>query len=227
MRFNATIALLLALSACGKFSAKLITPALPKVEIADVPAPPAPTIIVEKGSNLRAIATTAYHHETFSSFLGLINGISKPERLQAGATLKTPSLPAALRDAGLDPQYQPAINAISKAWADLSAILPNYIQARNDSSVKDGGKFSVPDQIKSTLLTCAETLDAASDALSHPAAGHSAPRSAIKKFAGASASLQAFAKGRVESLDYDTYFVEQEFGIGFTNLLFWVQSHHK
>ena len=107
MRLNVTIALLLVLSGCDKKHAKIIVPPLPKVEIADVPSPPTPTIIVEKGSNLRAIATAAYHHESFSGFVGQLNGISKPELLQAGATLKTPSLPVAFRDLGLDPQYQP------------------------------------------------------------------------------------------------------------------------
>ncbi len=207
--------------------AKLIVPPLPKVEIADVPAPATPTIIVEKGSNLRAIATAAYHHESFSGFVGQLNGISKPERLLAGATLKTPSLPVALRDAGLDPQYQPAVNALAKAWTDLVSILPDYILARNDAGTKDGGRFVVPAKIKAALLTCAETIDASTDALSHPQAGHVLPRSAIGKFAGASSSLQRFSQGFVESLDYDTYLVEQEFGMGFTNLLLWVQAHHK
>ncbi|MBB5035747.1 hypothetical protein [Prosthecobacter vanneervenii] len=222
------VALLLVLTGCSrKSTAKLIVPPLPKVEIADVPSPPTPSIIVEKGSNLRAIATAAYHHESFSSFVGQLNGISKPERLLAGAKLKTPSLPVALHDAGLDPQYQPAVNALSKSWTDLAAILPEYIHARYAARARDGDRFVVPEKIRKALLTCAEALDASAEALSHPQAGHVSPRSAIRQFAGASSSLQRFSQGFVESLDYDTYLVEQQFGIGFTNLLFWVQSHHK
>ena len=227
MRSNVIIALLLAVSGCGKIPAKIIVPPLPKVEIADVPTPATPTIIVEKGSNLRAIATAAYHHESFSDFVGQLNGISKPELLQAGATLKTPSLPVALRDAGLATQYQPAVNAMAKAWSELATVLPDYIRARNEAGAKDGGRFAVPAKIKIVLLTCAETIDASTDALNHPQAGHASPRSAIRQFAGASTSLQGFSDGFVESLDYDTYLVEQQFGMGFTNLLFWVQAHHK
>ena len=227
MRSNVVIALLLAVSGCGKIPAKSIVPPLPKVDIADVPSPATPTIIVEKDSNLRAIATAAYHHESFSGFVGQLNGISKPELLQAGATLKTPSLPVALRDAGLDPQYQPAVNALAKSWSDLAAVLPEYIRVRNDSGASDGDTFEIPEKIRKALLTCAETVDASIDALSHPRTGHVSPRSAIGQFAGASTSLQRFSQGFVESHDYDTYLLQKEFGIGFANLLFWVQAQHK
>ncbi len=227
MRSNVVIALLLAVSGCGKIPTKIIVPPLPKVDIADVPSPATPTIIVEKGSNLRAIATAAYHHESFSSFLGQLNGISKPELLQAGATLKTPSLPVAFRDLGLDPQYQPALNALAMAWIDASAILPNYIRACDTSAAKDGDTFVVPDEIKTRLLKCAGAVDAAMDVLRHPHGRHVAPDSAIRQFAGASRSLRRFSTGFVESRDYDTYLAEQGFGIGFTDLLFWVQSQYK
>lgn len=227
MRFHAFIALLLTLSACGKIPAKLIAPPLPKVAIADIPAPPTPTIVVEKGSTLRDIASAAYHHESFSSFVGQLNGISKPELLQAGATLKTPSLPVALRDAGLDPRYQPAVNALSKAWTDLSAILPDYIRARDAAGIRDRGRFAVPEKVKKALLTCAETLDASIAVLQRPGAGHTTPRSTIGSFASASLTLKSMAEGNVESFDYETFILEQKCGRGFTNLLLWVQAHHK
>ncbi|MDI1313382.1 hypothetical protein [Prosthecobacter sp.] len=227
MRINVTIALLLALSGCGKQSAKVVVPPLPKVEIADVPSPASPTVVVEKGSNLRAIATAAYHHESFSSIIGLLNEIPKPELLEAGATLKTPSIPVAFRDAGLDPQYQPAINALALAWTDVVAILPSYIRARDASAAKNGDKFTVPDEIKTMLLKCAGTVDASLDALRHPHGRHVAPRPAIRQFAGASRSLRRFSTGFVESRDYDTYLAEQGFGIGFSDLLSWLQANYK
>ncbi|MBN8417636.1 MAG: hypothetical protein J0L73_01825 [Verrucomicrobia bacterium] len=227
MRFNAILALLLVLSGCGRNPAKIVVPPLPKVEVADVPSPPAPTIIVGQGSNLRAIATAAYHHESFSSFIAQFNGISKPELLQAGATLKTPSLPVALQDAGLDPQYQPAINALAKAWADVAAILPDYIRACDASAAKDGDTFVVPDNIKAELLKCAGTIDASLEVLRHPHGRHVAPSPAVRQFAGASRSLRRFSTGFVESRDYDTYLAQQAFGIGFADLLTWVRSHHR
>ena len=227
MRSNVVIALLLAVSGCDKKAAKIIVTPLPKVEIADVPSPATPTIIVEKGSNLRAIATAAYHHESFSTFVGQLNGISKPELLQAGATLKTPSLPVAFRDLGLDPQYQPAINALAMAWIDVAAILPDYIRACDASGAKDGDTFVVPDEIKTRLLKSAGAVDAAIDVLRHPHGRHVAPDSAVRQFAGASRSLRRFSTGFVESRDYDTYLAEQGFGIGFTDLLLWVQDQYK
>lgn len=226
MRLNVIIALLLTVSGCGK-SAKIIVPPLPKVAIADVAPPAASIVVVEKGSNLRTIATAAYHHESFSSFIEQLNGISKPELLQAGATLKTPSLPVAFRDIGLAPQYQPAINALAMAWADVAAILPSYVRACDASGAKNGDTFIVPGEIKTMLLKCAGTVDAALDVLSHPHGRHVAPRSAIRQFAGASRSLRRFSRGFVESRQYDTYLAEQGFGIGFTDLLLWVQAHYK
>lgn len=227
MHLAVYITLILALACCGKKAAKVIVPPLPKVDISEVPAPPTPTVIVEKGSNLQTIATTAYHHEDFSGFLGQLNGITKPERLLAGATLKTPSLPVAFRDAGLDEQYQPSINALAKAWADFAKILPDYLSARDASGAKDGETFVVPANIKVVLLKCADAIDASIDILQHPKNGHVAPLKTISQFAGSSGYLRQFAAGYVGSRDYDTFMAEKGFGLGFTYALIWTQSGHK
>lgn len=228
MRFSVILALLLVLSGCGrKTPAKVIVPPLPKVEISDVPSPPTPTIIVAKGSTLQSIATTAYHHRDFSGFVGHLNGITIPEQLRAGATLKTPSLPVAFRDAGLHPQYQPAINALAKAWIDLVDILPAYIRARDDSGAGDGSSFTLPVDIQVRLISCADAIDASIDVLMHPATGHALPLKTIGQLAGVSASLRRFSKGFVDSRDYDTFLAEKGFGLGFTYAILWVQWGYK
>lgn len=228
MRFSVILALLLVLSGCGrKTPAKIIVPPLPNVEIADVPSPPTPTIIVAKGSTLQSIATAAYHHRDFSGFVGHLNGITIPERLRAGATLKTPSLPVAFRDAGLHPQYQPAINALAQAWIDLVDILPAYTHARDASGVNEGSSFTVPADIKARLISCADAIDASIDVLMHPATGHAVPLRTIGQFAGVSHFLREFSTGLVASRDYDTFLAEKGFGLGFTYALLWVQSGYK
>jgi hypothetical protein len=227
MRIKVIFALLLAVSGCGKKSPKVIVPPLPKVEIADVPAPAAPTAMVKKGSDLHAVAVAAYHHESFSSFVAQLNGISKPESLPSDTTLQTPSLPVAFRDAGLDPRYQPAVNALALSWTEAVAILPEYIRVCEASGAKNGDSFEVPAALKTKLLNCAGMVDASLELLSHPHGRHVAPRPAIRQFAGASRYLRSFSTGFIESREHDTDLVQQDFGIGFADLLSWVKAQYK
>ncbi len=221
------VLLTLAFAGCGKKSSPLVVPTLPRVSIADVPAPPSATIVVQQGSTLQAIATAAYHHEDFSGFVGQLNGIAVPERLRAGVTLKTPSIPVAFRDAGLDASYQPAINALAKAWLDLIEILPAHVRARDSSGANDGETFAVPTEIKTRLIACADAIDASVDVLMHPKSGHLVPLKAIGQFAGTSGSLRNFASGTVWSRDYETFMAEKGFCLGFTYALIWTQAGHK
>ena len=82
---------------------------------------------VEPGWNLRTIGAAAYGHERFSGFVAVLNGIADPERVPAGAILKTPSLAVAFHDAGMDPTYQPALNALAKSCTDYYATEPAYL----------------------------------------------------------------------------------------------------
>src|SRR6478752_2045008 len=76
---------------CHRGSSKAVPP-LPPVRTEDVPAPAKPSMVLQRGGNLRAVAGEAYGHEDFSGFVAALNGIANPERAMAGATLKTPSL---------------------------------------------------------------------------------------------------------------------------------------
>lgn len=218
---------LLTITACGKKSDPIKIPPLPKIEVNDVPAPASATVIVERDSNLRAIAAVAYGHEDFSGFVAQLNGITAPERLMAGITLKTPSIPIVFRDAGIDVKYQPSINALAKAWTDLVIILPDYIKARDFSGAPDGKLFAIPPDVRTKLINCADAIDASIHALNHPAVGHSAPVKTIDQFARVSSSIRRLATGFVESHDYDAFLIEKGFGLGFTYALIWTQAHHK
>ena len=97
----------IALSSCDRQSrishAAAPAPApLPVVAEAEVPAPANPTVSVEPGMDLGTIAEKAYGHSKFSGFVARLNGMTDPQKLPAGALLKTPSLPIAFREAGLD-----------------------------------------------------------------------------------------------------------------------------
>lgn len=212
---------------CSRTSPKTVVPPLPSVNIEEVSAPASPTITIPSGSNLREVATTAYGHENFSGFIAQLNGISNPERVAAGATLKTPSLAVGLRDGGLDPAYQPAINVLALTWDELRIALPDYKRERDSAGARDGASFAITPDLRRRLLKCADAVDAALDVLARAREPHKVPRSTIGQFARVSRLLRHFADGRVESHDYDIFLSRKGFGLGFTYVLIWAQSNHQ
>ncbi len=176
---------------------------------------------------MNTIATDTYGHEDFRGFVASLNGIRDPELVIAGTTLKTPSLAMGLKDAGLDPHYQPAINVLSKCWADVRAFLPDYEEQRSASGVRDGGTFAITEPLSREMLRCADAMDAAIDVLNRPKDGHKLAKSTVGKFQGSSGALRWYAAGHAESNDYDTFMLQKGFGQGFTFLLIWVQSGHQ
>jgi hypothetical protein len=228
MRLTVLALLLVLLTVgCHRKPPRAVIPSLPVVKTEDVPAPEKATVVIQSGSNLREVAASAYGHEDFSGFVAQLNGISDPRRVAAGAVLKTPSLAAGLREAGLDPDYQPAINVLAKNWSDLKTVLPDFERECDASGVHDGSSFTVTPAVKDRLTKCADAVDAAIDVLRHPKQGHVLPRSAIGQFAGVSTTLRHFAAGKVESLDYDVFLAEKAYGMGFTYVLIWAQSGHQ
>ena len=221
------LSLLLLAPACSRKPPKAVVPPLPSVKMEDVPAPASATVTIPRGSNLNTVATTAYGHRDFSGFVAALNGLADPERLKAGAVLKTPSLPAALRDAGLDPAYQPAFNVLAKTWAELRTALPDYERERYASGGLEGTTFAITAPLSRQLIRCADAMDASLDVLAHPKEGHKMPRSTIGQFAGAAGMLRSFATGHIGSLDYDVFMTQKSFGLGFSYALLWVQSHHQ
>lgn len=222
-----TLALLLLAPGCSRKPSKAVVPPLPAVKVEDVSAPASVSVTIPRGSNLRQVATTAYGHADFSGFVAALNGMADPERVAAGAVLKTPSLPAALRDAGLDPAYQPAFNVLAQTWAELRTALPDYQRERDAAGARDGTTFAITVALSRRLIQCADNMDAALDVLAHPKEGHKLPRSTLGQFAGVSGMLRQFATGQVGSLDYDVFMAEKSFGLGFTHALIWVKDLHQ
>ena len=227
MRLTILAPVLLLAAGCHKEPQAAVVPPLPKVEIADIHAPASASVTVQSGATLIGIAETAYGHEEFSGFVGVLNGVTSPQGLQAGAVLQTPSLPIAFRDAGLDPLYQPAIGALAKAWQDLQAVLPDYIKARDASGLYDGKTFTISQELRSKLNECANMIDAALASLKHPSSGHHAPQKTIGKFASVSTLLRRLSTGHIKSRDYDAFELQQDMGLGFTYALIWTKEHHQ
>ncbi|CAN5766841.1 hypothetical protein BH11VER1_BH11VER1_39580 [soil metagenome] len=230
MRLLATtfLALIVVTGCDRKTSSPAISsaPLLPKVTIAQVPAPLVPMVTVNDGANLRSIGRAAYGHERFSGFIAALNGISDPERIQAGVALKTPSLAAAFRDVGADPVYQPAINVLAKACTNYYALEPSYLDARRASGVIRG-KFTIDGQMSAKLVTCADSIDAGVAALSTVRPPHTVPAMAIGQFKQAAGHIRELATGMIDGYGYDYDLVGQRFGLAFTNALIWTQQHHR
>lgn len=207
-------------------AASRAAPRLPMVAVLDVPAPASPTITVERGSNLRTAAEAAYGHERFSGFLTVINGIADPERVNAGVVLKTPSLAVALRDAGLDAQYQPAVNALAMACTDYYAAEPDYLAARRASSIQEGGLL-IPASTKAAFSASADTIDAVVASLQAVRPGHSVPTATLGQLRQASAQIRELAAGRIDGYGYDHDLVGQRFGLAFTNVIIWAKQGHR
>ncbi len=223
----AVVVTTLIVGSCGRSLPKgAAIPPLPVVTVDEVPAPASGRVVVERGSNLRAIGAGAYGHERFSGFVASLNGITDPERVMAGATLKTPSLSRAFQEAGLDARYQPAMNALAKATTDFHAVLPEYLKARNASGVASG-TFLLPAPIKATLDRCADAIVAATAVLGEAAPPHAVPKMAIAQFLQAAGYIGELASGSIDGYGYDYDEVGQRLGLAFTNAIIWTQNHHR
>jgi hypothetical protein len=199
---------------------------LPAVSIEVVPAPASAEVTIQRGSNLREIAGQAYGHERFSGFVATQNGIADPERVSAGTVLRTPSLAVCFRDAGLAPDYQPAINCLAKACTDYYAVEGLYLRARKASGVASG-TFAIPPDIRSTFESCAAMIDAALPLLRSARSPHTVPTMTIGQFQQAAFQIRELATGSIDGYGYDYDLVGQRLGLAFTNALIWTKRQHQ
>lgn len=183
-------------------------------------------MVIRPGDSLHAIAAEAYGHGRSAGFIARFNGLPDPEVVSVGISLKTPSLSVALREAGLDSRYQPAINALAKSSTDFFALLPSYREARTASGVSTG-TFAIPPHMQAVLNSCADLTDAAMANLESVPAPHLPPKLAAGQFRQTAALLRDLAKGSIDGYGYDYDMVGQRFGLGFTNLLIWVQQQDR
>jgi hypothetical protein len=198
-----TVLIILISTGCRRPSSPVAAiPPLPVIAIEDVPSPTSPSVIVAQGSNLGAIAATAYGHERFAGFVAAVNGITDPGRIAARKELRTPSLSFAFRDAGLNPRYQPAVNALSKACTDYYAAEPAYLKARDGSGVSSG-TFPIPEGIRVVFLGCADTIEAAIAVLQAAKPPDNVPKMTIDQFQQVSGLIRELASGSVDGYGYD------------------------
>lgn len=188
--------------------------------------PPVAEVTMKEGSTLASVATATYGHPKFAAFLARLNGIANADHIASWTVLKTPSLPGALRNAGLAPRYQNTIDSLAKAWADFQAASSAYQKAREASGITSG-KFPIPAEISTTLNATADAVDAAAKALSLPLSGHQAPQKTIGQLTQCSSQLRGLATGAVDGYGYDHDMVGQRFALAFTDLLVWAQERHQ
>ncbi|WAC21396.1 hypothetical protein OVA24_08350 [Luteolibacter sp. SL250] len=228
------IGALLLLAGCDKASRKpsgtasappAPPPPLPVVAIADVPPPSTPEVELKPGSNLGIVAQDAYGHERFSGFLSVVNGITDPTKIRDGTELKTPAIPVAFQDAGVDPAYQPAINALAKAATDYFAQSGAFRGAL--SATTESGKPELSPGVTSVFTSSADAVDAAVAVLEEAKPPHTVPKKSIEQFRQASTHLRKLAKGDIATDDYSQDLVGQRFGLGFTNALLWTKAQHQ
>lgn len=227
-----TIGAFLLLAGCDKASRKSAAaapppppPPLPVVAITDVPPPPTPDVELKPGSNLGIVAQEAYGHERFSGFLSVINGITDPTRIRDGTELKTPAIPIAFQEAGVDATYQPAINALAKAATDYFAQSGAFRGALTAST--ESGKPELSAGVTAAFISSADAVDAAVAVLEGAAPPHTVPKKSIEQFRQASAHLRKLAKGDIATDDYTQDTVGQRFGLGFTNAILWTKDGHQ
>ncbi len=222
-----TVLAILISTGCRRSSSPVaVIPPLPIVATEAVPSPASSSVIVERGANLGAIAAAAYGHERFAGFVAALNGINDPGHIVAGQELRTPSLSSAFRDAGLDPRYQPAINALSKACTDYYAAEPAYLKARDESGVSSG-TFAIAESIRDTFLGCADAIEAATAALGAAKPPDNVPKMTIDQFQQVAGQIRELASGSIDGYGYDHDMVGQRFGLAFTNAILWTKHHHQ
>ena len=203
-------------------------PPLPVVKAEDVPAPPQPTRVLEKGMVLSHIAAEAYGHERFAGMLSKFNKIEDPARIKAGTVIRTPSIPEIFKSEGLDPKYQPAINVLAMATHDYHALLPDYKTLR-DKAMTDTGttKIALPPDMKQKMEHIADAVASAAAVFAGAVPPHKPPMATVMQFRQAAVQIRTLASGVVHDSNNDDDMVGQRLGLGMTNALIWLQQRYQ
>jgi hypothetical protein len=203
-------------------------PPLPVVKAEDVPAPPQPSVVLEKGMVLKQVAVESYGHDRFAGMLLKFNKIADANRIKAGTVIKTPSIPEIFKEEGLDPKYQPAINALAKATHDFYALLPDYRAERTKAMTDpDNKKITLPVEMKEKLDQIADAVAAAAAVFAGAAPPHKTPNATVQEFRQAAIQIRALGAGVVKAAEEDEHLVGQRLGLGMTNALIWVQQGYQ
>ena len=213
--------LAMALASCGKQ-----IPLLPEVSVSEVPSPKTPSIVLKRGMLLGDVAGEVYGHERFYRFIMVVNGLTEETKIPAGKTLQTPSIAAAFHDAGLDPRYQPAINALAKAAMEFQAILPAYLKAR-ETSGDSVGTFAIPKDIQSALSSQADVIVAVKRVLNKAQAPHQRPTTTIQHLEQAESWLRILAQCEIDGLGYDYDFVSQHTALSLSCAFVWMKEGYR
>lgn len=202
-------------------------PTLPVVAASAIKAPKQTEVPLLKGMNLEQIAGEAYGHRRMSLVVAAFNDISDEARIHAGTVIRMPAIPQMFKEAGIDREYEPVLNALAKAVQDYFEVEPVYLELRRQVEGIQPGHMSLPVGIKSTLDSVAETLEAVCGGFETVKDGHSVPRKAINQIKQAAFHVRDLASGNFDGYGYDHDLVGQRLGHGLANLLVWVKEKHQ
>lgn len=218
---SACLVIALMLPACGRNS-----PPLPKVTVSEVPAPKTTSIVLKSGMLLRDVAKEVYGHERFYRFIMVVNGLTDESKIPAGKNLQTPSLAAAFQDVGLDPHYQPAINALAKATMEFESLMPAYMTVRQASGVSSG-TFTIPRNIGSAFFAQADAMEAAKNVLCKAKPPHEIPTITIQHLEQSVTLLRILAKGEIDGYGYDYDMVSQHTALSLSCAFVWMKDGYR
>jgi hypothetical protein len=218
--------LLAVASGCHKTKAlKPPVPPLPVVAISDISPPSEKEVLLKSGMTIANVADNAYGHWRFSGVVATHNHIADETRIRANSIIKTPSLPVLFQQDGLDPRYQPAVNALAWAAQKFREVLPAYLEVRGSSRSE---RIVLPTHIRTSLTQIADAIEAASAALEKVTTPHQPPLKAIGNLQSAAGQVQDLAAGITDgAYHYDYDMVGQRLGLGTSYLLIWVHQHHQ
>lgn len=224
-------ALLLACNEGGQSQSSTI-PTQPKPATEpSLPLIPIPTVITQPevfyvlvSMPIEADVKRCYGSPTFLQFVEGVNG-KKLKSFKQGDKVYFPTLLHAFQQAKLDPDYLPAIQALSEAHTQFYQQLPAYLQARSRSH--QARTITLPPAVQQGLQTSQRLVQQSLQRLKQPKATHHVPKKALQQLESLHSELDSLSAGKVDGYGYDYDMVQQHFGYAFSYLLQWTKQGYR
>ena len=224
-------ALLLACNEGGQSQSSTI-PTQPKPATEpSLPLIPIPTVITQPevfyvpvSMPIEADVKRRYGSPTFLQWVEGVNG-KKLKSFKQGDKVYFPTLLHAFQQAKLDPDYLPAIQALSEAHTQFYQQLPAYLQARSRSH--QARTIALPPTVQQGLQASQRLVQQAITQLSQPKAKHRVPKKALQQLESLHSELDSLSTGKVDGYGYDYDMVQQHFGYAFSYLLQWTKQGYR
>jgi hypothetical protein len=165
-----------------------------------------------------------YGSQSFLQFVEGVNG-KKLASFKQHAKVYFPTLLKAFQQAKLDPQYLPAIQALSEAHTQFYQQFPAYLQARPQGN--QATRMPLAPAVQQGFQTSQYLIQQAITQLKQPKAKHRVPKKAIQQLEALHSELGSLNAGQVDGYGYDYDMVQQHFGYAFSYLLQWTKQGYR